>query len=89
MINYQRSWYSAQRNRKYIKLSDIIRRIGLKDNPFNYLKSNAELAEINSLNKVEISSSTKNISRSERNAEIEINFESEAQINSRTEPEDH
>ncbi|HHU52486.1 MAG TPA: YihY/virulence factor BrkB family protein [Clostridiaceae bacterium] len=40
MINYQRSWYNAQRNRKYIKLSDVIRRIGPQENPFSYLEKN-------------------------------------------------
>ncbi|NLJ71348.1 MAG: YihY/virulence factor BrkB family protein [Clostridiaceae bacterium] len=48
MINYQRSWYNAQRNKKYIKLSYVIRRIGLHENPFNYLTNNDESANISS-----------------------------------------
>ncbi|MGI6579812.1 MAG: YihY/virulence factor BrkB family protein [Saccharofermentanales bacterium] len=48
MLNYQRSWYNAQRNRKYIKLSYVIRRIGPLENPFNYLVNDNQLPGLNS-----------------------------------------
>ena len=88
MINYQRSWYNAQRDRQYIKLSDVIRRIGPKDNPFNYLENNDKVPKIDSLTKSETASSTGNIPQPEKTAEKEICTKSEIEVNSSIESKD-